>query len=386
VYRFGLVLFAFLISAPGAQACSVPVFRYALERWTPASLRMLVFHRGELVKADRERLIKIAETTRAANVRIEPIDLNGEVTAELRAVWDQQDKSAKLPRVVLRYPDVTSEVPSLWTGTLDESQLSTLIQSPARQQLFERLTSGSAAAVLLVLSGDRVADDAARAMLVRELPRIAARLELPVATEEGPQVQSLLPMRFDFPIVEVPATAAEGPLRQMLLASEDGLADVRGPIAFPVFGRGRALCSLHGKDLEKPGELHRSLEFLCKACSCQVKELNPGVDLLIAGNWDRIFDAERGPMPRGASDTNVAETRPTSAGSIELAEGRSPPPAGYAAVESESDSDSPRKRPMWLRLVRIGAMVGIVFVVLSCWRAMRDRQAKQSGGQADAAG
>ena len=371
MYRFGLVLFAILFAAPGVHACSVPVFRYALERWTPASLRLLVFHRGEISKDDREQIRRITEAMRTANVRVEQVDLDGDVVADLRAVWDKQDKSAKLPRVILRYPEVPAEAPNLWSGSLDMSAIAYLAQSPARQQLFDRLTGGSAAAILLMLSGDKTADDAARAMLVRELPRIASRIELPAATEEGPQVQSVLPMRLDFPIVEVPATPAEEPLRRMLLASEDGLADVRGPIAFPVFGRGRALCSLHGKDLEKPGELHRSLEFLCKACSCQVKELNPGVDLLIVGNWESIFDAERGPMPRVISETNVAETRPPSAGSVSRAEMRSPPPAGYAASEIESDSIAPRGRPLWLRAGIAGA---ILAVLLTGWWAVRRRQ------------
>ena len=368
MYRFGLVLFALLIAAPGSHACSVPVFRYALERWKPASLRLLVFHRGELAKEYREAIRKVTDATRPANIRIELVDLNGDVTADLRAAWDKQDTSTKLPCVVVRYPDVSAEVPNLWAGPLDSTAIANLVHSPARQQLFDRLTSGSAAAILLMLSGDKAADDAVRTMLVRELPRIASRLELPAASDEGPQVQSLLPMRLDFPIVEVPATPVEEPLRRMLLASEDGLADVRGPIAFPVFGRGRALCSLHGKDLEKPGELHRSLEFLCKACSCQVKELNPGVDLLIVGNWDRIFDAEIGPMPRNMSETNIAETRPPGASDVSRAETRSPPPAGFAASEIEVE---PRRRPIWLRAALAGAIVAVLF---SGWWTVRRRQ------------
>src|SRR5256885_7319204 len=46
-------------------------------------------------------------------------------------------------------------------------------------------------------------------------------------------------------------------LFRSLLNSEEGLGDVKGPIAFPVFGRGRALCSLHDKDLTNPSELQR---------------------------------------------------------------------------------------------------------------------------------
>ncbi len=31
-------------------------------------------------------------------------------------------------------------------------------------------------------------------------------------------------------------------------------------------------------------------KFLCGACSCLVKRLNPGVDLLMAADWDAILD------------------------------------------------------------------------------------------------
>lgn len=371
MHRFGLVFFAFLIAAPGARACSVPVFRFALERWVPSPLRLLVFHRGEISKVERDRVAKITEATRTANVRVDLVDLDGDVNADSRSVWEKEGKNLDLPRVVLRFADVTAEVPSLWSGKLDVAQIIPLLQSPARQQLFDRLTSGSAAAVLLMLSGDKAADDAARAMLISELPRIAARIELPAPTDEGPQLQSVLPMRLDFPIVEVPAIPAEELLRRMLFASEDGLADVKGPIAFPVFGRGRALCALHGKDLEKPGELHRSLEFLCKACSCQVKELNPGVDLLIAGNWERIFDAEIGPTPRSTSEANVAETRPVGTNDVARSESRSPPPRGYAASELEADSIVSHGWPIWLRIGLGGA---IVAVLVSGWWAIRKRQ------------
>jgi hypothetical protein len=35
-------------------ACSVPVFRYALERWQPSKYELVVFHKGPLRPADRD--------------------------------------------------------------------------------------------------------------------------------------------------------------------------------------------------------------------------------------------------------------------------------------------------------------------------------------------
>ena len=62
------------------------------------------------------------------------------------------------------------------------------------------------------------------------------------------------------------------------------------PVVFPIFGRGRVLCALSGPNINASG-LAECATFLSGACSCQVKELNPGVDLLMHVNWDELLDA-----------------------------------------------------------------------------------------------
>jgi len=228
------------------------------------------------------------------------------------------------------------------------------LDSPARRAVFDHLTLGNAAAIILLLSGDRHADDNARAMLRRELPAIAARMELPPRAPDGPQVQSELPLRVAFPVVEVARDSKEGLLVRLLVNSEDGLDRVRGPIVFPVFGRGRALCSLHGKALEKPDDLRQSLEYLCRACSCLVKELNPGVDLLVTGDWERVFDADRGPMPQVVAERRGSESVGPGVSAL-----RSPPPDGYSPVETLDGSGTRAGRP-WLRYGVIAAAVTVI--------------------------
>jgi len=50
-----LILFLAMVLASGAVlACSVPVFRYALERWEPSPYVLMVFHRGPMAPADKE--------------------------------------------------------------------------------------------------------------------------------------------------------------------------------------------------------------------------------------------------------------------------------------------------------------------------------------------
>ena len=49
--------------------------------------------------------------------------------------------------------------------------------------------------------------------------------------------------------------------------------------------------------------IHDLTEFLCGACSCQVKEQNPGFDLLLSTDWNAALFGEdsEGPPPEAAA-------------------------------------------------------------------------------------
>src|SRR5262245_60241535 len=115
--RIGLAVFVALLAQP-AFACSIPVFRYALEQWPPSPYALVVYHKGPLTKADRATVQQIADASRRANVKVTTVDLEGDVDPDQRAVWDHEGKTASTPRVFLRYPDSSAEIPSLWSGPL----------------------------------------------------------------------------------------------------------------------------------------------------------------------------------------------------------------------------------------------------------------------------
>jgi len=70
----------------------------------------------------------------------------------------------------------------------------------------------------------------------------------------------------------------------------------------PVFGRGRALEVIPAPQVNAD-LIHDLTEYLCGACSCQVKEQNPGFDLLLSTDWnDAIFgDDSEVPPPEAAA-------------------------------------------------------------------------------------
>ncbi len=123
-------------------------------------------------------------------------------------------------------------------------------------------------------------------------------MELPEQAPDGPQLRTKLPLRVSFQVQPLSRReASEQTFVHMLINSEEDLHKAKGPIVFPVFGRGRLLCALHGEDLTAR-QLQNVSRFLCGACSCQVKELNPGLDLLIAADWNQLlFDGNPPPDP-----------------------------------------------------------------------------------------
>ena len=99
---------------------------------------------------------------------------------------------------------------------------------------------------------------------------------------------------------------AERVLVDMLIAGQPSLAEEAGRLAFIAFGRARVLGGIGGDDLTEDLIMEASA-MLCGPCSCQMKEMNPGYDLLARADWDSMITGElTGPheMPplKGFSD------------------------------------------------------------------------------------
>jgi len=82
-----LGVLAGLVAASSAQACSVPVFRYALEQWRPDSFEVIVFHKGPLSDAAKELAAKVEpkniDASYTANAWVRAVDLDTSPDAAL---------------------------------------------------------------------------------------------------------------------------------------------------------------------------------------------------------------------------------------------------------------------------------------------------------------
>lgn len=273
----------------GALACSVPVFRYALERWQPSPYRVVVFHRGPLSATGQRLAASLATNMPPANVTVEFVDVSSPVPPELETCWKQHERSA-LPLITVHYPIGSAARGETFAGPLDEATVRRVRESPARREIARRILRGDCAVWVLLESGVRSVDDATARRIEARLRHLENVLTLPkVAAEDLAQGLLSVPesqLKVAFSLVRVSRQdPAEQVLVRMLRGSEDDLHEERQPMAFPVFGRGRALFALVGEGI---GEemIDEACSFVIGPCSCVVKEENPGLDLLFAEDWD----------------------------------------------------------------------------------------------------
>src|SRR5262245_52366348 len=117
-FRMSMALIALLAAVPPAFGCSVPVFRYALEAWSPAPYEMIVFHSGKMSESDSkvlDGLRKESEDEKApVNITFTTIDISEKMDERVQKIWAAQ-KDAALPRAVLVFPDSGD---SFWSGGL----------------------------------------------------------------------------------------------------------------------------------------------------------------------------------------------------------------------------------------------------------------------------
>ena len=174
--------------------------------------------------------------------------------------------------------------------------LKQVFDSPARKEIARRLGQGDSAVWVLLEFGDRQRNDDTTKLVETRLNYLATVLKLP-AIEAQDVAAGLVTvpeggLKLAFSLLRVSRTdAAEETFVKMLLGSEADLGAIREPMLFPVFGRGRALYALAGKGINHE-TIDEAATFLIGKCSCQVKELNPGVDLLLAADWDRLVNAQ----------------------------------------------------------------------------------------------
>ena len=216
----------------------------------------------------------------------------------------------QLPHVIVRLPHPRRAL-TAWQGALDQALQSALVDSPIRRELAQRLLRGDSVVWLLVASSDVERNRPVKKLLDEQCQALGGRIALPEGIGlPGSELYSDVPLLVQFSVLEIDR---HDPQEQFLLQVFEHLQPEAfasdEPLVVPVFGRGRAL-EVIPATVVTPQLVADLTIFLCGACSCQVKEQNPGFDLLLSADWDRRLFGEGGllpPPPRSVGEVDRSE-------------------------------------------------------------------------------
>lgn len=344
---FAIIVLLILADLP-ARACNVPVFRYAIERWPADPYRITLASPGSLDDPARAIADALARSQAAgANITVESIDAARPSSDEFKDLLAAA-KPAKLPALVVQYPEHSQLNQAFWVKPLDPKHAGLMVHSPARRDLAMRLLKGDSAVWLFLDSGDRAKDDAAAALLATTLDKLQKELKLPEPDPDDPRMAANVPLKITFSILRIART---DPAEQFLVASLLGvdrrLADVPGPLVFPCFGRGRALACLAGPRLTEDS-ISEAAQFMVGPCSCEVKNQNPGIDLLVTADWDALIEQ------RVVKDPELPALISLSGFGL---------PSTAPAPIAATPADPPLAAPLYRRLMLILAACAVALVV-----------------------
>lgn len=275
-----ITLFLSLFCQIQLLSCSMPVFRYSLHNWATDRYKITVFN-DQPFKVEEQKLFEELQA-KALNPDINIVVENiakSRMSSEQFVMLKKQGMD-KYPCFVVQYPSSKAGKGVIWVAEFVEKSLEMVLTSPVRSSLHDELGAGSAAVWLLLKNGDDGIENRVKTML--------DELEKSIVLPEGHEEYGV-----DFKLINISADSAkEKFFLNMMLKSENDLHELlkqKKPMLFPIYGRGRLLYTLVGKGINREN-VTSACKFVTGECSCEVKDQNPGVDLLISGNWESIIE------------------------------------------------------------------------------------------------
>jgi len=328
-----LALFV-LVATSSTQACTTPVYRYAMYNWAPSPYYVFYFHRGDPPAEDakvNEKMAKLPEPDpKAANLAFEAVDVSAEdefdrLPGPVKEAWKEHvgEDAEKAEPVHLVFSAWGAK---LHAGRLDDPTLKALVESPLRTKICQLIEDDHMAVMLFLPGSDKTKNEEAE-KVAKEVIAMASAGEIFVESlAMDPDPSQWMPpgeATDDESAEETPSAEDEPPpppglkiafaklsrddkkeewLVRSLTAMEPDLVELAAePMIFFAYGRGRAMPPYVGKGITTDN-LAGEIQFLGSACSCFVKEQNPGADLLVNWDWESTADAIAATDPSMSGD------------------------------------------------------------------------------------
>lgn len=257
--------------ASGVCACTIPVFRFALDRW----------------EADKFHLLLPANVAQDAQVQdlLRPLRANGKANLDITTSRDAAVTAAELR-------SSRDSEQRLWTGALDQSSLETLLDSPARRKFLEHTLAGDSVVWIIADSGSPL-DEAEVLRIEKRLKFLEQVAALPIQDPNDPdsQLGPGPPLKLKFTTLRLRRDDPAEKVLLNMLAGPKGLVDPSTTsFAAAVFGRGRVL-GAWPLTLLDDASLEDVSMFLVGRCGCKLKNESPGWDILLNVDWEKALSA-----------------------------------------------------------------------------------------------
>ena len=335
---------ALLSTAPSLVACNVPVYRYALERWDPSPYDVCAVIDGEPTPEQAAELEILSKAFKVSNsamgrgggaaygttfpgepgtgaeptggatpgpsvnvifhkrigdgafvpppieefLRTNPVKAPVLVILPHASDRPKMEAAGRVPSVPWMKQGMPKSDRKAVVEPFAPGVAAWLLDSPLRKTLVEHLMKG-AVAVWLVIEGNSAGEnDAFEESLKLHISEAGDALKTP-----GGDGKSAMPPGVLSPVLRLSRDATGerflvSQLKSLFPAVRN--APPGSPVVVPVFGRGRALEALPANEItsELVGQI---LTFLVGNCSCEIKGMNPGIDLLLTAPWDKVAGA-----------------------------------------------------------------------------------------------
>jgi len=172
-----------------------------------------------------------------------------------------------------------------------------VFDSPARSEIVRRILDGHSSVWLLIAPEEQSRQLSEQ--LQATLDDVTDDLALPQGIGlPGSELYASIPLEIRYSVLPVSHTdPKEQQFLKWLAAFTSGWR-TDAAYVIPVFGRCRALDVIPYGEADPP-LIEEVANFLCGACSCRVKQANPGFDLLASVNWDQRLFGELNPQRTG---------------------------------------------------------------------------------------
>jgi hypothetical protein len=274
------------------SACTIPVFRFALERWESDRFLVIVYHDGRLTAEQNSAIEELSQRSSLAggplNIAVIRYDLTSPSPPK---GLDVQPPSADgpLPWVEVRSRLDRTRSALRWQGSLaDAIDQPGVFDSPARSEIVRRILTGHSSVWLLIAPEEQSRQLSEQLQVT--LDEVTHDLALPQGIGlPDSELYASIPLEIRYSVLPISHTdPKEQQFLKWLAAFTSGWRTDTAYV-IPVFGRCRALDVIPYGEADVP-LIEEVANFLCGACSCRVKQANPGFDLLASVNWDqRLF-------------------------------------------------------------------------------------------------